>query len=93
MIGITPREHDPIKLNQDHGLAFCLSTTFFRKPVHTRVNPGAGLFGIMLMAGQDFDLGVDAGNDLEDALIRLVVITGNGPILALRQDHAREGAG
>jgi hypothetical protein len=46
-----------------------------------------------LMAGQHLDLGVDAGNDLEDALIRLVVITGDGPIFALRQDHAREGAG
>jgi hypothetical protein len=27
--------HDTIKLNRDHGLAFCLSTAFFRKPVPT----------------------------------------------------------
>jgi hypothetical protein len=27
--------HDPIKLNRDHGLAFCLSMIFFRKPVPT----------------------------------------------------------
>src|SRR5262245_4023867 len=26
---------DPIKLNRDHGLAFCLSMIFFRKPVPT----------------------------------------------------------
>src|SRR5262245_52503061 len=28
-------DHDPIKLNQDHGLAFGLSMIFFRKPVPT----------------------------------------------------------
>jgi len=31
-------DHDPIKLNRDHGLAFCLSMIFFRKP-------GSPLFG------------------------------------------------
>src|ERR1700745_1669415 len=28
-------DHDPTKLNRDHGLAFCLSMIFFRKPVPT----------------------------------------------------------
>src|SRR5262245_2394859 len=28
-------DHDPIKLNRDHGRAFCLSMIFFRKPVST----------------------------------------------------------
>ena len=28
-------DHNPIKLNRDHGLAFCLSMIFFRKPVPT----------------------------------------------------------
>jgi hypothetical protein len=46
-----------------------------------------------LVAGEHLDLGVNAGNDLEDALVRLVVVAGDGPILALRQDHAREGTG
>ena len=45
-----------------------------------------------LVAGEHLDLGVDAGNDLEDALIRLVVVAGDGTILAFREDHAREGA-
>jgi hypothetical protein len=31
----TSLDHDPIKLNRDHGLAFCLSMIFFRKPVPT----------------------------------------------------------
>src|SRR3977135_2505424 len=31
----TRLDHDPIKLNWDHGLAFCLSMIFFRKPVPT----------------------------------------------------------
>jgi len=32
-------EHGPIKLNRDHGLAFCLSMIFFRKPVPTFRDP------------------------------------------------------
>jgi hypothetical protein len=36
----TTLNHDPIKLNLNHGLAFCLSMILFRKP-----DP---LFGIML---------------------------------------------
>ena len=28
-------DHDPMKLNRDHGLAFCLRMIFFRKPVPT----------------------------------------------------------
>ena len=36
MYGVSRRlDHDPIKLNLDHGLAFCLSMIFFRKPVPT----------------------------------------------------------
>src|SRR5262249_46029153 len=30
-----PLDHDPIKLNRNHRLAFCLSMIFFRKPVPT----------------------------------------------------------
>jgi hypothetical protein len=45
-----------------------------------------------LATGENLDLGIDAGDDLENALIRLVGVAGNGTILAFRQDHAGEGA-
>jgi hypothetical protein len=45
-------------------------------------------------ARQHFDFGVDAGHDLERALVGLlaVVVARDGAILALGQDHARERA-
>jgi hypothetical protein len=45
-----------------------------------------------LAAGKHLDLGVNTGDNLEDALVGLVVVAGYGTILALGEDHAREGA-
>ena len=45
-----------------------------------------------LATGEHLDLGVHTGDNLKDALVGLVVVAGNGPILAFREDHAREGA-
>jgi hypothetical protein len=44
-----------------------------------------------LTTGENLDLGIDAGDDFENPLVRLVVVAGDGTILAFRQDHAREG--
>jgi hypothetical protein len=44
------------------------------------------------LAGEDLDFAVDAGDDLELALVALVVVAGDHPVVAFRQDHARERA-
>ena len=45
-----------------------------------------------VLARQHLDVAVDAGNDLEFALVDLAFITGNGAIFALGKNHTRKGA-